>query len=711
MSITAHWRTATGYNTTDYTVTLGKPLVECTLSDLEKNPLCGSNSPLGNISYIGKINDLGYGSVLMNITGGAQYKAPILNNQSQSWMTEKAQTGDNAKVYRRTIFVAVPTNVSVNQYHLTDEANPNILLVEDIKDPNKLVYNVGNMNASENAALSVRTCNTGVRHTCDKDVTAWSGAPNQVGYTANGTTTYYHIYPIWLYVVDNDYFLISYDHYGNFGGRYSNNTSYNFIGGGSSYTSFKHENGNCLFIGTNIANREDTFLNIVGAESYPVPIPTPAVFANSNTLYLAPTTTELTNLKLRFAMSNSTISGSLFSATLNITSSSDSYVEMRKQQYARVGIHFVVNSEVLKPIITGGVVTGYGSTSAKSELDTYTDLKHPVPTTGGGGGGGGVGGGDNEKNMPTRNYYPLGGGMVRYYHIPRTLGDDISAALGAVTLQTIGKDLTNCLISYKIFAVSDLNESAPRQITVGGVPLKFVGTDNPIDAHPANYFNKINLGSFNIPYTFHDFRDFAPYTKIEIFVPYCGWAQLPPWVMGKTVTGEMFVDLPNGSVKAVIKAGLTVVAELGGSCAIDMPFSSTANGMKTANILSNMASGMTGAFNPTPAQILSNGAGMLTAFNANYTSVKGVVGDGSNISGLYNVYIKVTRPASIDSEGNSLINKPAQYKHDVGIPCNKELTLTVGDGYTQVLDANITGSMTDREKQMIIDGFRHGLIL
>jgi hypothetical protein len=181
--------------------------------------------------------------------------------------------------------------------------------------------------------------------------------------------------------------------------------------------------------------------------------------------------------------------------------------------------------------------------------------------------------------------------------------------------------------------------------------------------------------------------------------------------MGKSVTGEMFVDLPNGSVKAVIKAGLTVVAELGGSCAIDMPFSSTANGMKTANILSNMASGMTGAFNPTPAQILSNSIGMLTAFNANYTSVKGVVGDGSNISGLYNVYIKVTRPASIDANGNNLISKSDQYKHDVGIPCNKELTMTAGDGFTQVLDANITGTMTDREKQMIIDGFRHGLIL
>ena len=83
------------------------------------------------------------------------------------------------------------------------------------------------------------------------------------------------------------------------------------------------------------------------------------------------------------------------------------------------------------------------------------------------------------------------------------------------------------------------------------------------------------------------------------------------------------------------------------------------------------------------------------------------MGDGSNLNGVLHCLLKVTRPQT--PTGNKAI--PNAYKHEFGIPCNKELTLTAGMGFTQINDAVIEGSMTDREKQMIVDGFRHGLIL
>ena len=83
------------------------------------------------------------------------------------------------------------------------------------------------------------------------------------------------------------------------------------------------------------------------------------------------------------------------------------------------------------------------------------------------------------------------------------------------------------------------------------------------------------------------------------------------------------------------------------------------------------------------------------------------MGDGSNLNGLLHCYLKVTRPQS--PTRNNVV--PDSYKHECGIPTYKEITLSAKDGYVQVNDANISGTMTAAEKQMIIDGFRHGLIL
>ncbi|MEE6208249.1 MAG: hypothetical protein VZR95_09375, partial [Alphaproteobacteria bacterium] len=146
----------------------------------------------------------------------------------------------------------------------------------------------------------------------------------------------------------------------------------------------------------------------------------------------------------------------------------------------------------------------------------------------------------------------------------------------------------------------------------------------------------------------------------------------------------------------------------GGSCAVDVPFVAQSVGSKAAAIISNMTAGAVAMTTQNPQSIVSSTLGIATAFNANYTQIKGVMGDGSNIQGLDRVYIKVTRPAPTESANGVISDK---YKHERGIPCGKTLKLTAGDGFTQIMDANIDGAMTDREKQMIIDGFRHGLIL
>lgn len=378
------------------------------------------------------------------------------------------------------------------------------------------------------------------------------------------------------------------------------------------------------------------------------------------------------------------------------------------------GLLFKDGNKIYKPIIQGGVIVGYtDNMETPSEFDNMTNVTgnniSPVPPTPS------APTGDKEIDMPLA-YIGGTAGMVNFIEINASglaSADDISDAISRFDITTIGKDLLRNFVAFKCYAVLDIDDSVVRDIKVAGHTLK----DESEHALQGKYIGGIKPVDFSagtIDHMYNDYRDYAPYTRIQMYVPFCGWFDLPSWCMGKEITGTMFTDLYNGTVKAVIYASRTVVAEVGGCCAFDIPFAAESTGMKAGAVISSALStiAMTGATIAAPniatgIAAVSSAANFISAANSNGTTLKGVMGDGSNTNGLLHVYIKTTRP----NAPNGKKDIPDKYKHEYGIPCFKELKLTAGDGYTQIMDANITGAMTDREKQMIIDGFRHGLIL
>lgn len=381
------------------------------------------------------------------------------------------------------------------------------------------------------------------------------------------------------------------------------------------------------------------------------------------------------------------------------------------------GLLFYDNGVLYKPIITGGVVTGFTSDmDIPSEWDNMTNVTgnniSPTPPT--------PAGGDNENEeieMPLA-YIGGTGGFVQFIKINSAglaSADDISAALSRFDITTIGKDLLRNFISYKCFAVLNIDpdNTVTRQIKVDGHGLEDEN-GNPLEGQIIGGLLPIDFTIGTAPRYFDDFRDYAPYTKLEAYVPFCGWFTLPSWCIGLPITGTMFTDLYNGTVKAVIYASDTVVAEVGGCCAYDIPFVADATGSKAGAVISSAlstaaatAATVTMPNVATGIAAVTSAANTICAANSNDTTLKGVMGDGSNLNGLLHCYLKITRPQS--PTRNKVI--PNTYKHEFGIPTYKELTLASGDGFTQVNDANITGNMTAAEKQMIIDGFKHGLIL
>lgn len=379
------------------------------------------------------------------------------------------------------------------------------------------------------------------------------------------------------------------------------------------------------------------------------------------------------------------------------------------KQVANAGLKFRYNNTWYKPLCQGGVIYGYTDDMNKTtEWDNIANVTGntvplipptpPAPDID-----------DNEIDVNMQQFAPT---QCFVNYIELSTENMIKLANGFnsynASIWNIGGDLLKNLVSYKIFAVYGTHSGTIKNVSIGGHEIEY--NSAPISGNYIDDMGKVDLGSIEIgsKFRFNDWRDYAPYTKIECFVPCCGWCQLPPWCMGRTVTGTLYIDIANGSCKAVIKAGKTPVAEIGGCVAMDVPFSSVATGAKAAGIITAITNGAVAAFNPTPQNLISGSFGILSSLNANYTETKGVMGDGSNINGCTNFLIKVTRPASTDT-GNGEIT--TRYKHEKGIPCAKTKKLASGQGFTQITDANINGAMTDREKQMIIDGFRHGLIL
>ena len=722
MSFTAQWTAASGYDTTGYTVTFGKPLNECTVEELLAHPMCGSNNPIGNCAYVYKYSDVGYGSVAMHLLN-AQFKEPIPNGQSNTWMSDPAPAGDLAKIYRRTIFVGMPTNVSQPQYCLTDESDSRILIIENIKDPNKLVYNYGNITFSAGAVAQYRTCAYQLRHTCNKGQSAYSSAPNTVTYTDpdTQTTTVYKICAYQVYVIDNDCFICGWDYIGYFLGRYQNeNNAYNALTWGSSFTSFKHENGNCLYIGTNVnaTGSETNLQGIFGDDIYADPVPDPAVFVNTNVDY-TPTNIELKNVKLRFHMSNSTIGGSLKSCTLTV----DLYdtEEIRKHQMARAGIYFAVNGELFKPIISGGIVTGYGTPDKVSEIDTYTDLNHPVPSGGGGGGGGGTDE-DNNDPIPTVGA-PYASGLSRYYVTTAAspILAHISAAMGAWNLKDTGKDLYKNIISCKLIkSPAPIPVSGSEPFTVYGVTLQYEGSD--ITLPVVNNNPTATFGAYNIPRKFNDFRDYAPYTKVEIYLPYCGWTVLPSHVVGRSVSVKYYTDIIAATCKAIVYCGANVVAEAAGVIGLDIPMVTENAGAKaeavTMGLLAYGKAGLQTALGVGAAVATKGKVGVKSAvgglenlvsaysqtamaFNQNYTEINGKNGDGCCIAGISAIVIKITRPKYGANTDAPYV--PSNYGHSAGFVSMKSATVGSFTGLLVADNVDTSGisGATDREKQLI----------
>ena len=206
-----------------------------------------------------------------------------------------------------------------------------------------------------------------------------------------------------------------------------------------------------------------------------------------------------------------------------------------------------------------------------------------------------------------------------------------------------------------------------------------------------------NGGSLKLNRYFNNFLDYAPYTKISLYLPFIGFSQIENEYMYDGVSIEYLFDIITGEMLVLLKSKGKTFRTINGSFGIDIPFSSTNKTQIEGSFLSKIAKDV----------IDVNPMGLLDTYTDIATS-RFKTSNSSSPSSVcaYNAplqcFVTVDRP---------ILNKPSSYNHDVGQKCVGSYYLRNLKGYTEIENIELNCPCTDSEKNEILSLLRGGVYL
>lgn len=248
----------------------------------------------------------------------------------------------------------------------------------------------------------------------------------------------------------------------------------------------------------------------------------------------------------------------------------------------------------------------------------------------------------------------------------------------------------------------------------------------------------INFGSWSCPLRFGgSYRDYEPYRKLTVYLPYIGWAQLDlKRYAGKTVKTVYYVDTRTGGCMACLFANDILYDYFQGQMGISMPISAT-DFVSYANAQMNTLLGGAGAMKNNAGTIGSAGGKLVESGVASagavalgMTPVAGLaVGAGvaKTMYGLTQNNINnfnVTKGAS-SSMLNAYLPQNVMFLDEVqkgtptpnekslmGYPSNASGALYNFSGYLEVDAVNLVcDTATENERAEIIAMLRNGVYI
>ena len=316
---------------------------------------------------------------------------------------------------------------------------------------------------------------------------------------------------------------------------------------------------------------------------------------------------------------------------------------------------------------------------------------------------------DGYKDRTEQDELPEGG-------TEGTNGQDTSGLLSTVYVMTETrlKQLASFLWSDDFFQNIKLLNNSPIEniVSCKVMPCSASGTDSPItlgnvstgvNGDKTSSSMRVQIGSLAIPKYYNSFLDYAPYTKLTIFLPFIGFKELDTNVfMGKTLKLYYVFDFITGAVKAQIFANDIYCMSFDATAGIDIPITASNRAQVEASYIKSALSvgGSIASGNPLVAV-----GGLLESANAQYHyNTQGTFSPSCGFHDTRLAYVIYDRPTA---------QYPTTYNHNCGKPCLLSRNLGSVSGYTEV-DKGIELSgipCTESERKEILDLLTTGIFL
>lgn len=257
------------------------------------------------------------------------------------------------------------------------------------------------------------------------------------------------------------------------------------------------------------------------------------------------------------------------------------------------------------------------------------------------------------------------------------------------------------IVSVKAFPFAQTGTQ--QEVKVGDVAFGVNGDKVP------SVWKKKMPNKFTYTGHFNNFLDFAPFTKIKMFLPYIGFIELDPGeIYQSPITVEYFVDLVTGQCMARLYTDENAQGKgipfhsFYGNMGVDIPLSSTdrvQTEIRAASAAFSAAMGFPGMIMSGNASGVVNGALNVAGMDYN-TQRSSTQSPTCCTNDCQDVYVMIIRPAA------DVIQDGARtgYQHLHGYPTNKYLSLSqIGKGNFVQVDrrTDIKISATSEENAML----------
>lgn len=390
-------------------------------------------------------------------------------------------------------------------------------------------------------------------------------------------------------------------------------------------------------------------------------------------------------------------------ASLSITDNEDKEIE--KWYTAFTGFKFKVDDVWYKPIVEGGIVTGYtDDMTVQSEWDEWDNVTgHNVPVT-----PPPAPGGDKIDDMNVNPLWAMSSdaGFARYFLMSNDQIGSLQTWLSDTTFPD-GYDPYPYIISLIQFPLKLSPDYCMPRTPAGHIVIG--GEDTGITASLiANEKAWKGLGTYDVPRENGNFLDYSPYSQYEVYIPCCGWVTCPDIIAGRKIAVKINYDLTTaaiiGNVYVTIDGKEMIVASKSGMMGRETIVSGDAAGVRSAQITSALLSAGTGALNVATGAMSGNAVAAVSggyhvvaglaqaniAANSSYARTVGSTGGRALLCQYDKCYLKI---CTTDSD------IPAGYGHTVGYICNKSGKVSDFRGYTVFDNFDVTGitGLTQRE--------------